>query len=304
MKILISGSTGFVGSALSKSLQAKKHHIYRLIRSPRIAHKNDILWNPREGYIDKSKITGFDALIHLAGENIAARWTKAKKKRIYESRVHTTKLLALTLAQLTNPPKVFICASAIGYYGDRADEILTEQSTSGKGFLAGLCRDWEEAAEPARNAGIRTVHLRFGIILHPTGGALKKMLPLFKLGLAGPIGNGTQYWSWITLEDTVAAIEHILKNPSITGPVNIVSPNPVTNKEFIKTLAYILKRPAFLPAPKFLLKLALGQFAQQTLIASTRAKPEKLLQTEFYFKHPGLETALRAILIASKNQPT
>ena len=304
MKILISGSTGFLGSALAKSLQAGQHQIYRLIRSPRIAHTNDILWNPIEGYIEKSKITDFDAVIHLSGENIAARWTKAKKKRIYESRVNTTKLLARTLAQLSTPPKTFLCASAIGYYGDRADEILTEESACGEGFLADLCRDWEDAAEPARNADIRTVHLRFGMILHPAGGALEKMLPMFKLGLAGPVGSGTQYWSWITLKDTIDAVEHILQNPSITGPVNIVSTNPVTNKEFTKTLAHILKRPAFLPAPKFLLKLTLGQFAEQTLFASSRAKPEKLLQTEFHFEDPNLEPALRAMLPPSKNQLT
>jgi len=293
MKILISGSTGFLGSALTKSLQAQRHHVHRLIRPPRIAHKNDILWGPIEGYIEKSKISGFDAVIHLSGENIAARWTNAKKKRIYDSRVNTTKLLAGTLAKLSNPPKVFICASAVGYYGDRDDEILTEQSTSGKGFLAELCRDWEDAATPARNAGIRTVHLRFGMILHPTGGALKKMLPLFKLGLAGALGDGSQYWSWITLEDTIGAIEYILQNFSILGPVNIVSPNPVTNREFTKTLAHILKRPACLPVPKFLLKLTLGQFAQQTLLASTRATPPKLLQADFVYKYPGLQQALR-----------
>lgn len=296
MKVLISGSTGFVGSALTKSLQTREHDVHRLIRPPRIAHKKDILWNPVEGYIEKSKITGFDAVIHLSGENIAARWTKAKKKRIYESRIHTTKLLAKTLAQLSTPPEVFVCASAIGYYGERADEILTEESACGKGFLAELCRDWEDAAEPACNAGIRTVHLRFGIILHPTGGVLKKMLPIFKLGLGGPVGDGTQYWSWITLEDTIDAVEHILNNPSITGTVNIISPNPVTNREFTKTLACFLKRPAFLPAPKSILKFALGQFAQQTLLASTRAIPEKLLGTGFIFKYPELKQALSGIM--------
>ena len=296
MKILISGSTGFVGSALTKSLQAEGHHVHRLIRPPRIAHKNDILWNPVEGYIEKSKIAGFDAIIHLSGENIAARWTKAKKKRIYESRIHTTKLLAKTSAQLSTRPKVFLCASAIGYYGERADEILTEESAYGKGFLAELCRDWEEAAEPACNAGIRTVHLRFGIILHPTGGVLKKMLPMFKLGLGGPVGDGSQYWSWITLEDTIGSVEHILQKSSISGPVNIVSPNPVTNKEFTKILAHSLKRPAFLPAPKSILKLALGQFAEQTLLASTRAIPGKMLGTGSIFKYPELKQALSGMM--------
>jgi uncharacterized protein (TIGR01777 family) len=301
MKILISGSSGFVGSALTKSLQTKGYHVHRLIRPPHIAHKNDILWNPVEGYIDKSKITDFEVVIHLSGENIAARWTKAKKKRIYESRVLSTKLLVEALAKLPTSPKVFICASAVGYYGNRADEILTEQSACGEGFLADLCRDWEEAAETASSAGIRTVHLRLGMILHPTGGALKKMLPMFKLGLAGPIGDGTQYWSWITLEDTIGAVEHILQNPSIAGPVNIVSPNPVTNKEFTKTLAHILKRPAFLPAPKLLLKFAFGQFAQQTLLASTRVKPEKLMQTDFHFNHPELKQALCRMMIPTSS---
>jgi uncharacterized protein (TIGR01777 family) len=304
MKILITGSTGFLGSALTKKLKADNHIVYRLIRSPQKQLENDISWNPENSYLDDSKLSHLDAVIHLSGENIAAKWTKTKKKKIYDSRIHTTSLLARTLAQLSDKPKVFAAASATGYYGNRPGQILTERSAPGKGFLADLCSDWEAAAEPARNAGIRTVHLRFGMILHPEGGALKKMLPMFKLALAGPLGDGKQYWSWITLEDTIAAIKHIINNPSITGPVNIVAPNPLTNKEFTKALAHVLKRPAFIPAPRFLLKLTLGQFALETLLPSSNVQPEKLMQTDFPFKHPTLEPALRAMLTPVKNQQT
>jgi len=241
-------------------------------------------------------VYGFDAVIHLSGENVAGRWTEAKKKRIRDSRVLSTLNLSNALVNAVQQPKTFVCASAIGYYGNRGDEILTEDSPSGDGFLADVCREWEAATEPAAHVGICTVNLRTGLVLSREGGALKQMLLPFRLGLGGSIGDGGQWWSWIHIEDFVAAIHHILQNDAIKGAVNMTAPNAVTNIEFTQTLANTLKRPAILPIPAFAARMAFGEFADEGLLASARVQPTKLTARKFEFKFPGLEAALRALI--------
>jgi len=241
-------------------------------------------------------VSGFDAVIHLTGESVAGRWTAVKKVRIRNSRVLSTTNLSNALAKSESPPKVFLCASAIGYYGNRGDEILTEESPSGAGFLPEVCREWEAATEPAAKADIRTVNLRTGIVLSRSGGALKQMLLPFRLGLGGRIGSGRQWWSWIHIEDFIAAVHHTLQNESVKGPVNMVSPGPVTNAEFTKTLARVLRRPAILPVPAFAARLALGQLADEALLAGARVEPKKLVESGFDFKFPDLGSALENLL--------
>lgn len=296
MRILISGSSGLVGTALMPKLSADGHEIVRLVRDAS-ARGHTVQWDPALGNVDRERIKGFDALIHLAGENIASgRWTKARKKRIKDSRVEGTKLIAEALARQEKPPSVAICASATGYYGDRGDETLYEDSPPGKNFLADLCRKWEDAAEPLRKKGVRVTNLRTGIVLSKSGGALKKMLLPFKLGLGGIIGSGQQYWSWITLNDLNDSIRFILSNESIRGPVNAVSPTPSTNTEFTKTLGAILKRPTAIPLPALMARIALGQMAEELLLASARVIPQRLMTSGFRFQHSELEPALRDVL--------
>jgi hypothetical protein len=240
--------------------------------------------------------SGFDVIVHLSGESVAGRWTEAKKRRIRESRIISTQNLARTLTQAEKKPGTFVCASAIGYYGNRGEEILTENSSSGSGFLAEVSNDWEAATAPAFDAGIRTVNLRTGIVLSTHGGALKQMLLPFRLGLGGKVGSGGQWWSWIHIEDFVAAFQHIVDNISMIGPVNMTAPNPVTSAEFTKTLAKTLKRPAVLPLPAFAAKLALGEFAEEGLLASARVQSKKLTEAGFKFAFPDLEAALKNLL--------
>ena len=241
-------------------------------------------------------VSGFDVVIHLSGETVAGRWIAAKKTRIRDSRVISTTNLSDALAKSERPPKTFICASAIGYYGNRGNEILTEQSSSGTGFLSEVCREWEAATHAAANAAIRTVNLRTGLVLSPDGGALKQMLLPFRLGLGGRIGSGRQWWSWIHIEDFVAAVHHILHDNSLRGPVNMVSPNPVTNSEFTRTLAAVLKRPAILPIPAFAARLAFGELADEGLLTSARVEPKRLITGGFEFKFPQLDSALQDLL--------
>lgn len=293
MKILVVGASGLVGTALVPRLISEGHEVLRLTRStPRDAQ--DISWNPERGELPPARLEGVDAVIHLAGENIAgARWTDAVKARIRSSRVNGTRLLSETLAQLQRPPQSLICASAIGYYGDRGSEPLTEESGPGTGFLADVCREWEAACEPARQAGIRVVNLRIGVVLSPRGGALQKMLTPFKLGGGGVIGSGKQYWSWIALEDVVGALLHCLTHTELVGPVNGTAPNPSTNYEFTKTLGAVLKRPTIFPVPAFAARLALGQMANDLLLASSRVLPKQLQNTGYEFRCPTLMEALR-----------
>ncbi len=296
MKILVTGATGLVGTEVVALLGSAGHEVFRLTRKPP-KEANDLRWNPDAGEIPKARLEGLDAVVHLAGENIAeARWSPEVKERIRKSRVQGTKLLCETLAQLQSPPKTLICASAIGFYGNRGDEVLTEASPPGTGFLPDLCREWEAAAEPARQKGIRVVHLRIGVVLSPKGGALAKMLTPFKLGLGGVIGNGRQYWSWIAVDDVAGAVLHALSHAEIAGPVNVVSPNPTTNYDFTKTLGGVLHRPTIFPMPAFAARLALGEMADDLLLGSNRVVPERLQQTGYPFRCPTLEFALRHLL--------
>jgi uncharacterized protein (TIGR01777 family) len=292
MKVLIAGASGLVGSALIPALEAEGANVTRLVRTS--AGAGEIEWHPNNDQIDTAKLEGFDAIINLAGENIAAgRWSDDQKRKIHDSRVNGTHLLSEAIAKLKQKPKVFLCASATGFYGDRGDEMLDEQSDSGGGFLAGVCREWELATAPAIAAGVRTVNLRFGPILAREGGMLAKLLTPFKMGMGGRVGSGKQYISWVAIDDVVAAIMLALKDESIRGPLNIVSPHPVTNEEFTKTLGHVLSRPTALAMPAFAVRLAFGEMADEMLLASQRVLPKRLSDASYVFKYPQLEGALR-----------
>jgi len=297
VRILVSGSSGLVGSALRPALAAAGDEVGRLVRPGTNAGPLDVPWDPAAHRIDAAQLERFDAVIHLAGENIAAgRWNDARKEAIRRSRVDGTLLLTRALAKLRNPPATFVSASAIGYYGDRGDEVLQETSQRGRGFLPAVCVAWESAAEPAEAAGLRVVHHRFGVILSQDGGALARMLLPFRLGLGGPVGDGRQYMSWITLDDAVGAIRHTLDSTSIAGPVNTVSPSPVSNRDFGRTLGRVLRRPAIAALPAFAARLAFGEMADALLLASTRVVPGVLQATGYTYRHPELEMALRHVL--------
>jgi uncharacterized protein (TIGR01777 family) len=296
MKILISGASGLVGTALIKSLERQGHEIFRLVRHAPNS-QSEVEWSPDRYSIALARIEGFDAVVSLAGESVSeGRWTDEKKKRIRESRVKGTKLLGDALANLAQPPKTFICASATGYYGNRGEEVLTEDSAPGDDFLAEVCVEWEKATALATEKGIRVVNTRFGIILDKKGGALAKMLPPFRLGVGGKLGSGKQWMSWIALDDIIGGIEFALANDSVKGPVNFVAPNPVTNAEFTKTLGKVLSRPTLLSVPNFALHLLFGEMADTLLLASQRAQPAKLTKSGYGFRYSELETALRSVL--------
>jgi len=293
MKILVTGSSGLIGSALLPFLSAQDHQVLRLVRGA--PKEGEARWNPAEGFIEQDKLDGIDAAVHLAGESIAdGRWTTAKKARILNSRVKGTHLLAETLAKLDHKPSVLLSASAVGFYGNRGAASLDESSSAGSGFLAEVSRQWEESTGPAA-ADIRVVKLRFGMVLSPVGGALKQMLPPFKMGVGGAIGNGRQYWSWIALDDVVGVIHHLMASESIQGPVNVASPNPITNCQFTKTLGRVLRRPTIVPVPAFAIRLLFGEMADELLLASARAEPKKLVASGYQFLHPHLEGALRQL---------
>jgi len=295
MHIAVSGSSGMVGSALISSLTREGHRVTRLVR--KAAAGDEVAWDILQGVKDLSHLEGMDAVVHLAGENIAAgRWTAARKEEIRRSRVEGTHRLCESLARLSRRPEVLVSASAVGFYGNRGDEILKEDSTSGSDFLAQVCREWEAATDPASRAGIRVVCPRFGVILSPAGGALKKMLLPFKMGAGGRIGSGTQFMSWIAIDDVVGAIHHAIVTESLQGPVNGVAPTPVRNAEFTRTLARVLSRPAIAPMPAFAARLAFGEMADALLLASQRVLPTRLQATGYRFRHPELEGALRHLL--------
>ena len=299
MHVAISGSSGLVGTALRPYLQTAGHTTTPIVRQKpgTAAPAQGIPWILEEGLPELASLEGVDAVVHLAGESIAeGRWSDAKKARIRESRVAATQKLAESLARMEQPPKTLVVASAIGIYGDRGDERLPEDSKLGSGFLAEVCKDWEAAADPARAAGIRIVHLRFGVILSPKGGALKKMLLPLKLGAGGRIGSGQQYMSWVALDDVVGAIQHALSTDGLEGAVNVTAPNPVTNRAYTKTLGRVLWRPTIIPMPGFAARLAFGEVADALLLASQRTVPTVLERTGYQFRHPELEPALRHML--------
>lgn len=295
MRVAITGASGLVGSALTQLLENEGHDVLRLIR--RAASGGEISWQPHKQIIEAEKLEGIDAVVHLAGENVAeGRWNSAKKQRIHISRTEGTQLIANTLAQLDKKPRVFVSASAIGFYGDQRAEPVDEESGRGQGFLADVCTAWEEACQPVREAGIRTVNVRIGVVLSKDGGALAKMLTPFRLCAGGVIGSGKQVWSWVAIHDVVGAIKHALETESVAGPLNATAPNAVTNAEFTRALGHVLGRPTLIPMPAFLAKLALGEMAEALLLSSSRVLPRKLQDTGYKFQHEDLEPTLRALL--------
>jgi uncharacterized protein len=295
MNVLVSGGSGLVGSALIPALSSRGHGVMRLVRPRSKRAGAEVVWDPL-GAPDPTAFQGYDAVVHLAGESIVGRWTAEKKSRILNSRVQGTQTLAAALARMSTPPKLLLCASAIGFYGERGDEVLVEESAPGTGFLAEVGRQWEAACEPARVAGIRVVNLRLGVILAAGGGALARMLPPFKLGLGGRLGSGRQWMSWIALEDVIGAIEHILANGALRGSVNAVAPQAVSNAEFTRTLGQVLHRPVIFPMPAFAVRLVFGEMGQELLLSSQRVEPARLAASGYRFLHPELGGALRSVL--------
>jgi len=299
MRVAVSGSTGLVGSEVVSVLSAAGHEVVRLVRrAPAPGEKAVLRWDPGRREVDAAGLEGLDAVIHLAGENVGSgRWTAARKTAIRDSRVNGTRLLCEALSGLARPPKTLVCASAIGIYGDRGEELLTEESSPGTGFLAGVAREWEAASEPAARKGIRVATLRIGMVLSPKGGALSRMLPLFRAGLGGVIGGGSQYVSWVALDDLPFIILHSLQRADLSGPVNAVAPRPVTNREFTEALGKALSRPTPIPVPAFALRLAVGrEMADALLLASARVVPRRLEETGYRFRFPDLGEALRHLL--------
>lgn len=293
LSIVIGGASGLIGGALLSRWRAAGHTVLTLVRRPAAAEA-EIAWHPETGQIDAARLNGVDACIHLGGAGLAdARWSPERRHALRESRVSSTALLASTLARLTRPPAAFLCASAVGYYGNRAAEPLDESSPPGAGLLPDICLAWEGATQPAAKAGIRTVQMRFGVVLSSKGGALPKMLTPFRLGLGGPVGDGRQYMSWIRLADVLGAVDFLLANEHIHGPVNVTAPAPVTNAEFTRTLAAVLRRPALLPMPAFAVRAAFGEMGERLLLEGARVLPRRLQEAGYHFSDPILETALR-----------
>ena len=296
MRILISGASGLIGSALRPALVADGHSTAALVRKPPAG--DQVQWNPAAP-LDPGALGNFDAIVHLAGKNIAGRWTDKFKREVRESRVQGTRTLATAAAESfrqAGNPRIFVAASAIGYYGNRGDEVLTESSSRGEGFLADVCQQWEDAAAPAANAGIRVVHLRLGVVLTKDGGALRAMLPAFRFGLGGPVGNGRQYMSWVTLDDVVRAFRFALTTDALSGPANVAAPQPVRNRDFARTLGAALHRPAFFPLPAFVVNALFGEMGESLLLASARVQPATLTAGGFQFMHTDLAEALHVTL--------
>ena len=292
MRVLVSGSTGLIGSSLVGSLEGSRHEVVRLLRPQSRTSSNGIMWDPAAGRLNPREVEGFDSVVHLSGENIAnRRWSEEQMARIRDSRIGSTTLLAETLASLESPPSVFACASAGGYYGDRGDEMLDEDAAAGTGFMATSTREWEEATGPAASAGIRVVNLRIGVVLTAAGGMLSRVLPIFRLGLGGRLGSGSQYMSWLTRSDVVDAAVWTLERDDLSGPVNVSSPNPVTNSEFTRALGRALGRPAVLVVPAFALRLVQGDLAD-VVTSSARMIPTRLRESGFEFRHPEIDGAL------------
>jgi uncharacterized protein len=303
MKIVVSGSTGVIGSPLVEALQrgGRGDEVVRLIRGSQAASGSALRWDPERGTIDRAGLEGVDAVIHLAGENVFGRWSPAKKRRIRDSRVQGTRIVSDAIAELTKRPAVLLAASAIGYYGDQGGNQLTERSSAGGDFLAEVARDWEAATASAARAGVRVVNMRFGVVLTPSGGALGKMLPPFRLGLGGPVGSGTQYVSWIELGDVIQAILHLLERSDLAGPVNMTAPTPVTNRELATSLGKVLHRPSIMPVPAFALKLAFGADGAEMLQSGQRVLPARLLASGFKFRFETIQPALQHLLAPAES---
>ena len=296
MRVMISGASGLLGTALTRGLQSDGHETVALVR--RIPREGEVQWDPRQP-LDPAKLAGCDGVVHLAGKNIAGRWTERFKQEVLESRTVTTRTLATATAdsfRRTGQPRVFVSASGVGYYGNRGDEVLTEQSAVGTGFLSEVCKQWEAAAAPAREAGVRVVNLRIGVVLARDGGALKPMLLPFQLGLGGRIGSGQQWWSWVALEDVIGAMRFALQTDGLQGGVNVVAPAPVRCAEFVKALGRVLHRPTIFPLPEFVIRTVMGEMGKELLLTSACAMPEKLQGTDYQFRHADLDGALRAAL--------
>ncbi len=296
MKIAISGASGLIGSRVAHRLTAGGHRIYRLVRRPVRDHESEIHWHAKQGRIDRDGLKEMDVVVHLAGKPIATLWTEKNKREIFESRQTGTRLIAETLAELKEGPRLLISASATGYYGDTGEAGRTEEDGPGEGFLADVCREWEAAADPAREAGLRVVHPRFGVVLASEGGMLPKMLPAFRIGLGAVVGDGSQQMSWVHIEDAARALEHMLAEESLAGPVNVTSPEPVRNDVFTRELAGRLDHEPRLKLPAGLLKLASGGMAEEMLLASSRVLPERLKESGFRFSYPELSSALRDLV--------
>ena len=298
MNVAVTGASGLIGSALVNLLTSKGHTVHKIVRSKSQENEEDINWLPEHGDWDTAFSNGLDAVVHLAGENIASnRWSEKKKEKIRNSRIMGTRRLCENILKLGNPPDVFVCASAIGFYGDRGDEILTEESSIGDRFLSEVCEKWEEEAAVASSDNTRVVNLRFAMVISSEGGAIPEMLSAFKKGVGGRLGSGKQYVSWVVIDDAINAIHHVLTNDSLRGPVNVSSPNPVTNKVFTKTFGKIIKRPTFMPMPAFAVRLAFGEIADELLLASTRVEPAKLIDSGFKFEYSDIGDALRKVLV-------
>jgi uncharacterized protein (TIGR01777 family) len=304
LKIAVTGSTGFIGSALTHLLTTQGHTVLPMARATSVQNPNLVTWNTEDGVLNPQSLEGVDAVVHLAGESVSeGRWSRTKKHRILTSRRLGTTRLVDSLVALNEPPKVLVSASAIGFYGDREDEILNEQSARGRGFLADVSDAWEAASQSASQAGIRVVNPRFGVVLSPTGGALAKMLPLFQVGAGGVLGSGKQWVSWISLDDAIAALLHSIMSPDLRGPVNITSPSPVTNRELTRVLARVVQRPAVARVPSIAAKVAFGEIAETMLLTGSRVMPNSLAGSAFEFRHPELETALRHVLGRTATKP-
>lgn len=300
MRIAISGSTGLIGTELTRHFRAHGHHVTRIVRSfsQLPATERAVVWDPARGNIEQHGLEGHDLVIHLAAESLFGVWTETRKRRIMESRVQGTDLIARTIAGLTEPPRLLVTASGSNFYGDRGNAPVDEQSPGGTGFLADVVRAWERAAQPARDAGIRVVHMRMGIVLSPKGGMLGVLLPLFRLGLGTTLGGGGQYWPWIALEDVAPALAHVSERPELNGPVNLVAPQQVTNAEMTEAIAGAVHRPSILRLPSFAAKLAPGGMATELLLGGARVVPRKLLDSGYVFRQPELKPALRSLLAA------
>ena len=298
MRFASTGSTGLIGGRVTRELRALGHEVTRVVRSySDVPHgERAVVWHPNEGIIEQHGLEGHDVFLHFAGESIFGVWTERKKRAIRDSRVRGTALLANTAAQLQHRPRALFAASAMGIYGDRGDQHVDESTPAGSGFLAEVAREWEQATEPAERAGIRVVNMRFGNVLAREGGMLATLLPFYRLGLGGRIGDGTQYWSWIAIDDVTPVILHLLERPDITGPVNFAAPDAVTNDEFTRTLAAVVQRPAFVHLPRFAIRVAPGAMGDEMLLSSVRLVPRKLLDSGYNFRHRDFESALRTLL--------